>query len=231
MRFKVKVPSPLYLPPVAQKCLGRASGFPAGFRPDSNRVSLKIGPPACLRPAGWPILTSARVDSGRNPARKRSPTSSRRRPGPKPAIHDSPRIRAAHSPRTAVENRSPEPLSGPLAFSDSRISALGLGPETFKIRPRRAGFQPSGPGETFVLLWRGRRLQSRVGRPGGGPVLAPSGCPGESSKVANSHFPPRGGGHDKNIKPLQAQPGMSWGLVFSTIRRRRITVSDIRNGH
>ncbi len=43
-------------------------------------------------------------------------------------------------------------LSGPLACSDSRILALGLGPETFDIRPRRAGFQPSGPGETFVFL-------------------------------------------------------------------------------
>ncbi len=63
--------------------------------------------------------------------------------------------------------------SGPLAFSDSRILALGLGPETFKIQPRRAGFQPSGPGETFVFPWSGRRLQPRVGGPGGGPVLAP----------------------------------------------------------
>ena len=75
-------------------------------------------------------------------------------------------------------------LSGPLAFSDSRILALGFGPETFKIRPRRAGFQPSGPGETFVFPWRGRRLQPRVGGPGGGSVLAPSGCPGESSKFS-----------------------------------------------
>ena len=43
-------------------------------------------------------------------------------------------------------------LSGPLAFSDSKILPLGLGPETFRIRPRRAGFQPSGPGKTFVFL-------------------------------------------------------------------------------
>ncbi len=53
-----------------------------------------------------------------------------------------------------------------------KILPLGPGPETFKIRPRRAGFQPPGPGETFVFLWRGRRLQPRVGGPGGGPVLA-----------------------------------------------------------
>ncbi len=66
-------------------------------------------------------------------------------------------------------------LSGPLAFSDSSILPFGLGPETFKIRPRRAGFQPPGPGETFVSPWGGRRLQSRVGGPGGGPVWAPPG--------------------------------------------------------
>ncbi len=35
-------------------------------------------------------------------------------------------------------------LSGPLAVSGSRILSLGLGPETFKIRPRRAGFLPFG---------------------------------------------------------------------------------------
>ncbi len=38
-------------------------------------------------------------------------------------------------------------LSGPLAFSDSRILALG----PLKIRPRRAGVRPSGPVETFVF--------------------------------------------------------------------------------
>ncbi len=72
-------------------------------------------------------------------------------------------------------------LRGPLAISDSRILPLGLGPETFETRPRRAGFQPSGPGETLVFPWRGRRLQSRVGGPGEGPVLEPLGCPGERS--------------------------------------------------
>jgi hypothetical protein len=81
-------------------------------------------------------------------------------------------------------------LSGPSAFSDSRILPLGLGPETFKIRPRRAGFQPPGPGETFVLPSMGRRLQPRVGGPGGGPVWAPSGCPGESSKLSILISPP-----------------------------------------
>ncbi len=45
-------------------------------------------------------------------------------------------------------------LSGPLAFSDSRILLFGLGPETFKIRLRKAGFQPPWPGETFVFLYR-----------------------------------------------------------------------------
>ena len=44
-----------------------------------------------------------------------------------------------------------EPLSGPLAFSDSRILPFDLGPEAFETRSRRAGFQPSGPVETFVF--------------------------------------------------------------------------------
>ncbi len=39
---------------------GRKSVFRAGFRSDSNRDGLKIGPPAGL----------SRPDSGRNPARK-----------------------------------------------------------------------------------------------------------------------------------------------------------------
>ncbi len=71
-------------------------------------------------------------------------------------------------------------LSGPLAFSDSMILLFGLGPETIEIPSRRAGFQPPGPVETFVSPLKGRRLQPRVGGPGGGPVLAPSGCPGEA---------------------------------------------------
>ena len=77
------------------------------------------------------------------------------------------------------------PFRGLAAHWHSRIlgfQSFGLGPETLRIRPRRAGFQPPGPGETLVLPWRGRRFQPRVGRPGGGPVLAPLGCPGESSK-------------------------------------------------
>ena len=49
---------------------GRKSGFRAGFRPDSSRGNLKIGPPAGLRPAGGPILMLSRLESGRNPARK-----------------------------------------------------------------------------------------------------------------------------------------------------------------
>ncbi len=35
---------------------GRKSSFRAGFQPDSKRESLKIGPPAGLRPAGGPSL-------------------------------------------------------------------------------------------------------------------------------------------------------------------------------
>ncbi len=42
----------------------------SGFRLDSDRENLKIGPPACLRPAGGPILRLPWVESGRNPARK-----------------------------------------------------------------------------------------------------------------------------------------------------------------
>jgi hypothetical protein len=84
-------------------------------------------------------------------------------------------------------------LRGPLAFSDSRILPFDLGPETFEIRPRRARFQPSGPVETFVFPWRGRRLQPWVGGPSGGPVLGPSGCPGESCKFANSQLHPSNG--------------------------------------
>ncbi len=72
-----------------------------------------------------------------------------------------------------------------MAFSDSKMLPFGLGPEPFETRLRRAGFQPSGLGETLVLLWTGRRLQSRVGGPGGRPVLAPSGCPGESAPNHN----------------------------------------------
>ncbi len=34
---------------------GRKSGFRAGCRPDVNRENSKIGPPACLPPAGGPI--------------------------------------------------------------------------------------------------------------------------------------------------------------------------------
>ena len=49
---------------------GRKSGFRAGFRLDSNRESIKIGPPAGRRPAGKPISRLSRLESGRNPARK-----------------------------------------------------------------------------------------------------------------------------------------------------------------
>ena len=93
-----------------------------------------------------------------------------------------------HQPRRQIL-RPFRGLAAGTAFSDSRILPFGLGPKPFETRPRRAGFQPSGPVETFVFLQRGRRLQPRVGGPGGGPVLAPSGCPGESSKFSNSDFP------------------------------------------
>ena len=59
-------------------------------------------------------------------------------------------------------------------------SALAQKP--FKIRPRKAGLWLPGPGTRPVLLWRSRRLQPRVGRPGVEPVLAPSGCPGREGK-------------------------------------------------
>ncbi len=49
---------------------GPKSGFRTGFRPDSNRESFKIGPPAGLRPAGGPILRFSRQESGRNSIRK-----------------------------------------------------------------------------------------------------------------------------------------------------------------
>ncbi len=107
-----------------------------------------------------------------------------------------------------------------MAFSDSRILALGLGPETFKIRPRRAGFRPPGPGEAVVFHWRGRRLQPRVAGPGGGPVLAPSGCPGENSKFANSHFPLFQWTADRGSRMVLARSGgegvlpLFWGGIF-----------------
>ena len=43
---------------------GRKSGFRDGFRPDSTRESLKIGPPAGLRPVGGRILKLSRLESG-----------------------------------------------------------------------------------------------------------------------------------------------------------------------
>ena len=52
--------------PVEEKLPGGRSGFRAGFRPDSNRKSFKIDPPAGHRPAGGPNLKLSR----RNPARK-----------------------------------------------------------------------------------------------------------------------------------------------------------------
>ncbi len=49
---------------------GRKSSFRAGFRPDSSRESLQIGPLASLRPAGELILELSRPESGRSAARK-----------------------------------------------------------------------------------------------------------------------------------------------------------------
>ena len=57
---------------------GRKSGFRAGFKPDSNRESVKIGPPAGRRPAGLPMLRLSLLESGRNPARK--PSENKRNP-------------------------------------------------------------------------------------------------------------------------------------------------------
>ncbi len=62
---------------------------------------------------------------------------------------------AASFESEVMEARLLNRLSGPLAFSDSRILPFGLGPEVFETRPRRAGFQPSGPGETLVFYLGG----------------------------------------------------------------------------
>ncbi len=49
---------------------GRKSSFRAGFRQDSNRETLKNGPPAGRRQAFGPILKIIRLESIRNPIRK-----------------------------------------------------------------------------------------------------------------------------------------------------------------
>jgi hypothetical protein len=49
---------------------GQKSGFRAGSRPDSNRETIKVGPPAGPLPAGVLMLSRSRLESGRNPARK-----------------------------------------------------------------------------------------------------------------------------------------------------------------
>ncbi len=49
---------------------GLEIGRPGRIRPDSNRESLKTGPPACLLPAGGPILKFSLLKSGRHPAWK-----------------------------------------------------------------------------------------------------------------------------------------------------------------
>ena len=66
------------------------------------------------------------------------------------------------------------PLGCPGDSANSRI--LGFSPRPWPgnaPNPARAVFRLSGPGKTFVFLWRGRRFQPRVGRPGGGPVWPP----------------------------------------------------------
>ncbi len=69
----------------------------------------------------------------------------------------------------------------------SRI--LGFYPSALARKPSKFGpggsySTPPDPRKPSVFLWRGRRLQSRVGGLGGGPAWAPSGCPGESSKFS-----------------------------------------------
>ena len=63
---------------------GRKSGFRAGFRPDSNRESLKIGPPSGRRPAGGPMLKLSRF---------RSPIS-----GPETLLHNIGYMCDTHGP-------------------------------------------------------------------------------------------------------------------------------------
>jgi hypothetical protein len=48
----------------------RKSGVRAGFRSNSERENLKIGPPAGRRFAGVPMLRPCRLESGRNSHRK-----------------------------------------------------------------------------------------------------------------------------------------------------------------
>ncbi len=48
----------------------RKSQFRAGFRRDSNRQHIKLGPPAGPLSAGGPILKLCRLEPDRNPARK-----------------------------------------------------------------------------------------------------------------------------------------------------------------
>ncbi len=49
---------------------GRKFGFRTGFRPPSSWESPEIGPSGGRRPAGGPFVRIARLESGRNPARK-----------------------------------------------------------------------------------------------------------------------------------------------------------------
>ena len=76
-----------------------------------------------------------------------------------------------------------------MAFSDSKILALGLAqnpaPGGRILAPRTLG--------NLRFSFGGPTISAPGWRAGWGPVLAPLGCPGESSKFANSHFPPSNG--------------------------------------
>ncbi len=123
------------------KVLGGGSP-PARTRPGEREVFQRVN-------SFWvdlgPVCGGLPRAPGSPPATKTGQIAARRRATAAPASWPCRRCRARRPPPLAGAARPLAHLSGPLAFSDSTILALGLGPETFKIRPRRAGFQPSDP--------------------------------------------------------------------------------------
>ena len=62
-------------------------------------------------------------------------------------------------------------------FSDSRVLPFGRDSDT-----SRHPLAISRTRDTLVVPWRGRRRQPLVGRPGGGPSVAPVGCQRRAGK-------------------------------------------------